>query len=344
MEKVSLGRTNLMVGRTSFGALPVQRISKEDAGYLLRKAYDNGINYFDTARMYSDSEEKIGYGLSHVRENIVISTKSHGTTGKELLEHIDISLRNLKTDYVDILQLHNPSFLPMPGDGSGLYEALLKAREMGKTRFIGITNHQLKISKDAVVSGLYDTVQFPLSSISSQEDLSLIDLCKKHNIGLIAMKGLSGGLITNAASTFTFLRQYENVVPIWGIQREWELDEFISLEANPPKMDQEMQEIIEKDRKELSGSFCRGCGYCMPCPVEIPISTAARMSYMLDRSPIEPYMTVDWRGKMDRINDCIECGQCKSKCPYELDTPNLLKRMLQSYNITYENYVKNMSK
>ncbi len=344
MEKTSLGRTNLMVSRTSFGALPIQRISLKDAEYLLRKAYNNGINYFDTARKYSDSEEKIGYALSDVREKIIISTKSHGETGKELLEHIDISLKNLKTDYVDILQIHNPSFLPVPGHKSGLYEALLKAKEMGKTRFIGITNHKLNIANDAVLSGLYDTVQFPLSSISSQEDLALIELCKKHNIGLIAMKALSGGLITNAASAFTFLRQYENVVPIWGIQREWELDEFISLEGNPPNLDQEMIEIIEKDRKELAGSFCRGCGYCMPCPVGIPISVAARMSYMLDRSPIMPFMTDEWREKMDNINNCIECGQCKSNCPYELDTPNLLKKMLQSYNATYENYKRSISK
>jgi predicted aldo/keto reductase-like oxidoreductase len=343
MEKIRLGRTNLMVSRTSFGALPIQRISFEAAKYLLRKAYNNGINYFDTARMYSDSEEKIGYALSDVRENIIISTKSHAKSGEELLEHLETSLKNLKTDYVDILQLHNPPFLPVEGHESGLYEAALKAKRMGKARYIGITNHQLKLTKDAVTSGLYDTVQFPLCSISSQKDLELIPLCKDHDIGLIAMKGLSGGLITNASSTFTFLRQYENLVPIWGIQREWELDEFISLEANPPKLDTEMLEIIEKDRRELAGSFCRSCGYCMPCPVGIPIPTAARISYLLDRSSYEPFMTDEWRKKMDLVNDCIECGQCKSRCPYGLDTPNLLKKMLESYNNFYTNYHKKKS-
>lgn len=343
MEKTRLGRTNLMVSRTSFGALPIQRVSFVDAKFLLRKAYNNGINYFDTARMYSDSEEKIGYALSDVRENIIISTKSHAESGEELLEHLETSLNNLKTDYVDILQLHNPSFLPVKGDESGLYDAALKAKKMGKARYIGITNHQLKIAKDAVTSGLYDTVQFPLTSISSQEDLSLIELCKEYDVGLIAMKGLSGGLITNASSAFTFLRQYVNVVPIWGIQREWELDEFISLEANPPKLDSEMLEIIDKDRKELAGSFCRACGYCMPCPAGIPIPTAARMSLLLDRSPSEVYMTDEWREKMDLVNDCIECGQCKSRCPYGLDTPNLLKKMLEAYNCFYANHQKNKS-
>lgn len=341
MKKIRLGRTNLMVSESSFGALPIQRISFKDSKILLRKAYDHGINYFDTARMYSDSEEKIGNALSDVREQIIISTKSHAKTGEGLLEHLEISLAKLKSSYVDILQIHNPPFLPLMGHESGLHEAVLAAKKSGKARYIGISNHQLKIAKDAVTSGLYDTVQFPLSSISSEEDLQLIPLCKEHDIGLIAMKGLSGGLITNAASTFAFLRQYDNLVPIWGIQNEWELDEFISFENNPPLLDDTMLKVIEKDRKELAGSFCRGCGYCMPCPVGIPINIAGRMSLFLKRSPYEPYMTDEWNEKMHLINDCIECGQCKSRCPYGLDTPNLLKRMLKEYEAFYKAYQEN---
>ena len=338
MDKIKLGRTNLMVTRSGFGALPVQRVSFEDAKTILRKAYDNGINFFDTARAYSDSEEKLGYSLSDVRSEIIIATKSHATDRKTLLEHLQISLKNLKTDYVDILQLHNPDVLPNPKDPEGLYAGLLEAKNMGLVRFIGITNHKLKNAMDAATSGLYDTVQFPLCSLSADNDLLLIEECKKRNVGLIAMKALSGGLITNAASAFSFLRQYDNVVPIWGIQRESELDEFISFEKNPPLLDDTMWAIINKDRAELSGDFCRGCGYCLPCPAGIQIPTSARITLLLKRAPYQGFLEDSFKEKMDLINNCIDCGHCKNHCPYKLDTPNLLKRELKNYTDFYDKH------
>ncbi len=338
MEKTRLGRTDLMVSRTSFGALPIQRITVDESTKILRKAYEAGINFFDTARSYTNSEEKIGYALSDVRENIIIATKSQARNREELEKHLATSLKNLRTDYIDILQFHNPSFMPIPGEENGLYDAIVQAKEKGFIRYIGITNHRLDLTKRAIESGLYDTVQFPLSSISSQEDLNLVKECRDNDIGLIAMKALSGGLINNAASTFAFLRQYENLVPIWGIQREWELDEFLSFEDKPPKLDKDMWKIIEKDREDLGGSFCRSCGYCMPCSVDIPIPNAARMSLLLTRSPYERYMTDEWRRDMDKINDCTQCGLCKTKCPYGLDIPNLLQSMLENYDEFYSNY------
>lgn len=331
MDKIKLGRTNLMVSRSGFGALPIQRISFDEAKNLLRKAYDNGINFFDTARSYTDSEEKIGYALSDVRHNIIIATKSHAKDKKTLFEHLETSLKNLKTDYIDIYQLHNPKELPDPDDPDGLYSGLLEAQKKGMIRFIGITNHRLDLALEAAKSELYDTIQFPLSSLSSDEDLKLVEECKKRDIGVIAMKALSGGLITNVSTTFAFLRQFDNVVPIWGIQRELELDEFIELEKNPPALDENMWKIIEQDRKELQGSFCRGCGYCLPCPADIPIPMAARMSLLLRRSPYQKYLSDKWEEQMNRIENCTDCGHCKAHCPYELDTPELLKLMLEDY-------------
>ena len=251
---------------------------------------------------------------------------------------IQTLLQNLKTDYIDILQLHNPAQLPDPKDPDGLYAGLLEAKEKGLVRFIGITNHKIKNAMDAADSGLYDTIQFPLSSLSADIDLKLIEKCKEKNIGLIAMKALSGGLITNAASTFSFLRQFDNVVPIWGIQRESELDEFISLERNPPLLDEAMWSIIRKDRNELAGDFCRGCGYCLPCPAGIEIPTAARITLLLKRAPVKGFLEDDFKEKMELINNCIECGHCKNHCPYKLDTPNLLKRELISYTEFYAKY------
>lgn len=338
MDKIKLGRTNLMVSRSGFGGLPVQRISFEESKNILRKAYSNGINFFDTSRAYSDSEEKIGYSLSDVRSQIIIATKSKAGDRKTLLEDLQISLKNLKTDYVDILQLHNPSILPDPEDPESIYAGLLEAKKKGFVRFIGITNHKIKNAMEAATSELYDTVQFPLCSLSADIDLLLIDECKKRNVGLIAMKALSGGIITNAASAFAFLRQFDNVVPIWGIQKEAELDEFISLEKNPPLLDDAMWSIINKDRTELSGDFCRGCGYCLPCPAGIQIPTAARISLLIKRAPYQGFLEDSFKEKMELINNCIECGHCKNNCPYKLDTPNLLKRELKSYTEFYANH------
>ncbi|MEN6568265.1 MAG: aldo/keto reductase [Veillonellales bacterium] len=338
MDKLKLGRTGLMVSRSGFGALPIQRISFEEARTILRKAYDKGINFFDTARMYTDSEEKLGYSLSDIRNQIVIATKSHAADKKTLFAHLETSLKNLKTDYIDIYQLHNPKVLPNPEDRESLYAGLLEAKQKGMIRFIGVTNHNIKTAIQAAESGLYDTIQFPLNSLASEEDLKLPAVCKRKDIGLIAMKGLSGGLITNAATTFAFLRQFDNLVPIWGIQRMSELDEFLALEENPPVLDDAMWKLIEADRAELAGDFCRGCGYCLPCPAGIEIPTQARISLLLKRAPYQPFMTDSFREKMNLIPKCIECGHCKNNCPYGLDTPSLLKRELKKYNQFYEKH------
>ena len=333
METMRLGRTGLEISRTGFGALPIQRVDFDTARAILRKAYAGGITFFDTARGYSDSEAKLGYALADVRDEIVLATKSSGALDRtSLLERLEISLDKLRTDHVDILQLHNPSVLPDPDDPESLYAGLLEARDKGLTRFIGITNHKLDNALTAARSGLYDTVQFPLSAISSDEDLQLIDVCRQEDVGLIAMKALSGGLLTNAKLAFTALRQYENVVPIWGIQRESELDEFLALEANPPVLDDAMRAEIEEEKEALSDDFCRGCGYCLPCPADIPIPMAARMSFLLRRAPSARFLTPEWQEKMHRIEDCQECGHCRDNCPYGLDTPALLRRMLEEYD------------
>ncbi len=335
MQKTRLGRTGLMVTRSSFGALPIQRISFDEAKKILLKAYKGGINFYDTARMYTDSEEKLGYAFSDIRKDIIIATKSVATDRKTLLEHLETSLKNIKTDYVDILQLHNPGVLPDPEDPESSYAGMIEAKKKGMVRFVGITNHRIKTAIQAVESGLYDTMQFPLNSISSDIDLELIEICKKKDVGLIAMKAMSGGLITNSASTFAFLRQFDNVVPIWGIQREAELDEFLQLEKNPPELTDELWEVIKRDRTELAGNFCRACGYCMPCPVGIEIPTQARISLLMRRAPYQPFLSDEFKEKMELINKCIECGQCKNHCPYSIDTPNLLKLQLQDYNEFY---------
>ena len=331
MDRVTLGKTGITVCRNGFGALPIQRIGKEDAAYLLKKAYENGVNFFDTARAYTDSEEKLGYATSSFRDKIYIATKTAAMNGEELKKDLETSLSLLKTDYIDIYQFHNPPFCPKPGDGTLLYEAMVEAKKEGKIRHIGITNHRLGVAKEAIESGLYETLQFPFSYISGEKELELLNLCRENDMGFIAMKGLAGGLLNNSRVCYAFMSQFDNVLPIWGVQRERELDEWLSYNNNPPVMDDEIKEIIEKDRKELSGDFCRGCGYCMPCPMGIKISECARMIQMIRRSPSESQLSEEAREMMANIHNCVKCGKCMDKCPYSLPIPTLLEKNLEDY-------------
>ncbi len=308
-----------MVSRTAFGALPIQRVTDFDAaGKILRSAYEGGINFFDTARMYSDSEEKLGLAFSEFRKDVIIATKTGARTGADLREQLETSLRNLQTDYVDLYQLHNPSFVPVPGGEDGLYDALAEARAAGKVRHFGITNHSRVLATEALESGNYESIQFPLSYLSGPDDEAFAIACEKAGVGFIAMKALSGGLITNARAAFAWLRRFEGVVPIWGIQRPEELEEILSLEADEPDLDEALMGTIERDRVELAGAFCRGCGYCLPCPAGIPIQNANRMRELLRRSPPAQWLTDEWAGLMARIDDCTKCGACGTRCPYDL--------------------------
>ena len=331
METVRLGKTEIVTNKNAFGALPIQRVSDEEAVKLLRKAYDNGITFFDTARWYSDSEHKVGLAFAGMREKVFIATKTGAQNAEGFWKDLETSLENLQTDYIDIYQFHNPAFCPKPGDESGLYDAALQAKEQGKIRHIGITNHRLAVAHEAIDSGLYETLQFPFCYLATDKDVELVEKCKEADMGFIAMKALSGGLITNSAAAYAYLAQYDNVLPIWGVQRESELDEFLSYIDNPPAMTEELSALIKKDRDELLGEFCRGCGYCMPCPVGIEINMCARMSLLLRRAPSADYLGEVWQEKMGKIEKCLHCNKCKGHCPYSLDTPALLQKNLEDY-------------
>ena len=281
-DMVTLGSTGITVNKNGFGALPIQRISQEDAVHLARKAYKAGIRFFDTARAYTDSEVKLGEAFDGIRSDVYIATKTAAETAEDFWKDLHTSLKNLRTDYIDIYQFHNPAFCPRPGDASGLYDAAMEAKA----------------------------------------------------------KGLSGGLITNSAAAYAFEAQYDGVLPIWGVQRETELDEFLSYINDPPRMNDELRAVIEKDRAELCGDFCRGCGYCMPCPVGIEINDCARMSLLLRRSPAAAHLSPEGQAKMKKIEDCLHCNQCRKKCLYGLDTPALLARNYEDYKRVLAGEVK----
>ena len=331
MTTVRLGKTGITVIKNGCGALPIQRIPKEDAVRLLHKAFDGGIRFYDTARLYTDSEEKLGAAFSDRREQVFISSKTGAVTVEGFWKDLETTLKNLKTDHLDIYQFHNPAFCPRPGGESGIYDAALEARKKGMILHIGITNHRLNVAREAIDSGLYETLQFPFCYLSGEPELKLLEGCRKNDMGFLSMKALSGGLITNAAAAYAFQAQFPETLPLWGVQREEELDQFLAFVKNPPVMDETLSSVIEKDRRELLGEFCRGCGYCMPCAAGIEINNCARMSLLLRRSPAAPYLTPEWQAKMKKIEDCQHCGSCKKKCPYGLDTPELLKRNYEDY-------------
>lgn len=331
MAKITLGKTGLVIEQNAFGALPIQRVNLEEAVKIIRKAYEGGMTFFDTARAYSDSEIKLGEALVGIRENVIIATKTAATTPEGFWKDLNQSLENLKTDYIDIYQFHWPKQCYKPNDGTGMYECMLEAKKQGKIRHIGITNHSIDIAYEAIECGYYETLMFPFSYLSTEKELNLAKACKEANVGFISMKSLAGGLITNSKAAYAFIRQYDNVLPIWGIQRESELDEFLSYMDHEPQMNSELEAVIKHDQEELMGEFCRGCGYCMPCPVGIQINTCARMSLLLRRSPSASHLSESGQAMMKKIEDCLNCGKCKSKCPYGLNTPELLKRNYEDY-------------
>ena len=340
MNQITLGTTGITVCQNAFGALPIQRVGMDEATAILRRAYEGGIRFFDTARAYSDSEEKVGAAFDGMRDKIYIASKTAAKTPEDFWQHLETSLKNLRTDYIDLYQFHCVDQCYRPGDGTGMYECMLQAKEQGKIRHIGVTAHKLAIAMECVESGLYKTLQFPFSYLLSEKDIELVNACKKANMGFIAMKGLAGGLIHNSRAAMAFMTQFDNVLPIWGIQKMEELEEWLVFMEETPVYDEELRAYVEQEKKELSGDFCRGCGYCMPCPAGIMINNCARMSLMLRRAPSKAWLTEEMQAEMAKIKNCLNCRQCVSKCPYELNTPELLRKNLEDYKRVIAGEVK----
>ncbi len=330
MKQITLGRTGITVPQNAFGALPIQRVDLPTAVGLLRRAYEGGMRFFDTARAYSDSEEKVGAAFAGMREKVYIATKTQAKNAEDFWKDIHTSLRMLKTDYIDLYQLHCVPKCFRPGDGSGLYEAMLEAKAQGLIRHIGITAHLIGVAEEIVASGLYETLQFPFSYISSERDIALVRACEAAGMGFIAMKGLAGGLLTNADACMAFVSQFE-ALPIWGVQRTEELEQWLSFFEKTPAMTDDLLAVIEADQKALAGNFCRGCGYCAPCTVGIVINQCARMSQMVRRAPSAAWLSPHWQAEMEKIDDCVDCGLCMTRCPYGLEIPTLLRKNLADY-------------
>ena len=339
MKTITLGQTGITTPQNAFGALPVQRVDMETAVKILRRAYEGGMTFFDTARVYTDSEEKLGAAFEGMHDKIYIASKTMAKTPDKFWEDLNTTLNNLRTDYLDIYQFHCVGQCYAPGDGTGMYEAMLEAKAQGKIRHIGITAHKIGVAEEIVKSGLYETLQFPFSYLATDRDIALVKSCEEAGMGFIAMKGLSGGLLTNSDACMAFMSQY-NVLPIWGVQKMSELEEWLRFFEKEPEMTDEIRAFIENDRKELLGDFCRGCGYCAPCTVGIVINQCARMSQMIRRSTSAAWLSETWQAEMKKIEDCVDCGICKTRCPYELDIPTLLRKNYEDYKGIVDGKIK----
>jgi len=330
MERIRLGRTGLEVCADGFGALPIQRMSMPDAAALLRRARAVGIDFFDTPRAYTDSEAKLKAAFEGNWDGIVLASKTMAKNVADFWRELDKSLAELGRDHIDLYQFHMPQQCYKPGDGTGMYEAMLEAKAQGKIRFIGMTAHRLDRAQQCIDSGLYDTLQFPFSYLSGPQEEALVAGCKAQDMGFIAMKALSGGLITDIAAARAYMGRFDNVVPIWGLQRESELDALLADRAAGRASGPEVEKRIAADRAELGGAFCRGCGYCMPCPVGIEISMCARIMLFSRRASMDMF-TPEWQHKMAQTRNCIECGECAKACPYDLGPPALMQKNYTEY-------------
>ncbi len=333
MRYVKLGKTDLIVSEFGFGCIPIIRLSKDDSTKVLRHAFERGITFFDTANAYRDSEEKIGTAFVGMRENVVLASKTLKRGAEEAMEHLENSLRMLRTDHLDLYQLHlvaqEEDWHQVTGP-AGALEAVMKARAAGKVRYVGVTSHSLPMALRMVRSGLFDTIQFPFNLIEEGAKDELLGAARETGSGFISMKPFAGGAIDNAEITFKYLRDYSGVIPIPGFESVEQVDEIVSIYSRPNVVEKQDIDMMENYRAELGKIFCRRCEYCQPCPQGVMITPA--MGYPLVARRMSPPVAVEFcRKAMESVPFCTDCGSCIERCPYELRIPEILKANYELY-------------
>lgn len=329
LRETILGRTGLKVKILGFGGIPIQRVTEEEAIGVVRRCHELGINYYDTARGYTVSEERIGKALEDVREEVILATKSGRRTGEEMEEELETSLRNLRTDWIDVYQLHNVSSMDAwerikaPG---GALEALYKAQEEGRIRHLGITSHDPAVLADIVRDDIFETIMIPYNYLTLKPEEELLPLCHEMNVGTIIMKPFGGGAFSNANTALKFVLSREHVdIAIPGMMTVDEVEENLGVASDAHTISEGELELIERDRVELGSRFCRACNYCQPCPQEVPITFVLRAeSQFLKRMGWRPGTDVRIAEAVEKAGSCIECGECEGRCPYHLPIRQLL--------------------
>ena len=333
MEYRVLGKTGLKISRMGFGGIPIQKIDAEGTKPLMKLLLKMGINYIDTARGYTVSEEFLGIALEGIRDKFVLATKSMARTKEAMEQDIATSLKNLKTDYIDLYQVHNPNAKDVetvmaPG---GALEALIEARDAGKIGHIGITLHSVDLFREAVNYPWVETIMFPYNIVETQAE-ELIAQCREKDIGFIDMKPLAGGAIDDAKTALRFVAANPNVdVLIPGMAEIGEIEEnFAAIEDTSP-LSAEEKEKIDAIRKSLGTEFCRRCNYCAPCTAGIPIPLVFLMEGYYSRYDLKEWATGRYNAMAKTAADCIDCGVCEGRCPYNLPIRKMLKNAVQVF-------------
>lgn len=333
MEYVTLGKTGLKISRMGFGGIPIQRIDADGTKKLMKMLVEKGLNYIDTARGYTVSESFIGEGIEGMRERFVLATKSMSRTKEAMAKDIDISLGNLRTDYIDLYQVHNPNMeqlLTVIGEGGAL-EALKEAKEAGKIGHIGITVHSLEVFEKALEMDWVETIMFPYNIVERQGE-ELIHKCVEKNIGFIDMKPLAGGAIEDDRLALRFVCSNPDVtVVIPGMYDVSEIEKNMEAVEDRSALTAEELETMEKVRKQLGTNFCRRCNYCQPCTVGINISGCFLFQGYLDRYGLEDWAKDRYGAMAVKAGACVECGACETRCPYNLPIRQMLKKCAEEF-------------
>ncbi len=346
MEKIRLGKTELMVSRIGFGGIPIQKPSEEEAIRLVRDSLDRGVNYIDTSRVYTNSEERIGKAIAGRRGDVILATKSVGRTPETLLADLDQSLKNMQTDYVDLFQFHNVSTeqdLKVVLDPGGPLDTVRKARDEGRIRHIGITSHRLTVALEAVKSGAFETVMIALNFVNTEAVEELIPLALKNDVGIIIMKPMAGGMLDNPALSFKYLNTFDDLLVLVGIAEMGEMKQNISLLDFKAELTDDERREMKRIREELGNGFCRMCNYCQPCPQKIMISAIMYTEVALKRFDPKRIFEGDWDKFMNTIPDCIDCGECEKRCPYELPIRERIRAAHERYNTAKKTYEQDIT-
>lgn len=328
-----LGKTGLMVSEMGFGAIPIIRLSFDEAVRVLRRALDRGVTFYDTAHMYVDSEEKIGQAFDGLRHRVILASKTMKRDRQGAREDLDLSLRRLRTDYLDLYQLHMVSqetdFQTIIGP-NGALETVVEAQKQGLIRHLGVTSHSLEMAIRLVQTGLFSTIQFPFNLVEEAAAEQLHPLAQERGLGILAMKPFCGGLVENARVAFAFLRQFPEVIPLPGWDSEARVDEVVDLYETENVVTPEDLAAMARYREELGEQFCRRCEYCQPCPQGVVVTPA--MLYGIVAHRMGPAKAAAFAAKaMESVRLCEACWECAARCPYSLPIPDILQKHLKMY-------------
>jgi predicted aldo/keto reductase-like oxidoreductase len=323
LEKIRLGKTGMMVTRLGFGGIPIQRLGEDDAVKVVRRCLEHGINFFDTANGYTTSEERVGQAIKGHRQEVYIATKSGGRTREDIEKHLDLSLKRLGVDCIDLYQFHQVgNFEAMEkvlDPENGLIQVFEGFKKAGKIRHIGATSHQMDVAKALVKSDRFETIMFPFNFVTREPAEELLPLCREHDVGFINMKSMGGGMLEDPVIAFKYLFQFKDIVIIPGIEKVEEIDEIVRIYHGAHRMTPAEREKMRRLTAELGTRFCRRCDYCQPCTQQIPISMVMTFPSFVKRLPPDWYLkNPRIAAAIARAAECSECGECEERCPYHL--------------------------